>query len=103
MTITSGRRPSDCHRREQVECLSAPSCLTHDLDVGLAVEEREQPAAHDLVVVDHQHTDGLRPSQVPSVSAGTRTRTTVPDPGALAIVKRPPISAARLRIDSRPK
>ena len=26
-----------------------------------------------------------------------------PDPGALAIANRPPISAARLRIDSRPK
>ena len=107
MTITSGRRPSDSIDASRSSAWAPPRCLADDVDVGLAVEEREQPAAHDLVVVDDQDTDGFvprpAPSQVPSVSAGTQTRTSVPDPGALVIAIRPPISAARLRIESRPK
>ena len=73
MTITSGRRPSDSIDAEQVERLGAAAGLAHDVDVGLAVEEREQPAAHDLVVVHDQHVDGVvRPTrhrQPPSGSA----------------------------------
>ena len=83
MTITSGRRPSDVHRREQVERLGAPACLADDVDIGLAAEERKQPAAHDLVVVNHQDTDGLVP-------AGLHLRSCPDRPGrGLVRVSRP--------------
>ena len=59
MTITSGRQPSNSIDARRSSAWGAPFRLSHDVDVGLAVEEREQPAAHDLVVVDDQDSDGL--------------------------------------------
>ena len=66
MTIDVGSASVGLHRRKQVERLSAPFCLANDVDIGLAVEEGEQPAAHDLVVVDDQDSRSSHPAPAPS-------------------------------------
>ena len=101
-----GSPPLGVQPGEQVERMRSSVGIADDLEVGLAVEEGQQPAAHDRVIVDHQHADPLvrlrrHPSRLRL--GGTSTRTTVPSPGVLVIVRSPPTSAARLRIDSRPK
>jgi hypothetical protein len=59
-----GPAPLRLQRGEHVKRLGAPFCRAYDVDIGLAVEERKQPAAHDLVVVDNQDTDGFMPPRL---------------------------------------
>src|SRR3954469_10411880 len=89
-------------RGKQLERLGAAAGVTDDLDVGLAVQEGEQPAAHDGVVVDDEDADARLIGHSEPASPGASTPTSVPTPGRLEIVSPAPISAARLRIDSRP-
>ena len=64
MTITSGRRPSDSIDASRSSASAPPRCLAYDVDIGLDAEKGKQPAAHDLVVVDNQDTDGFIPRRL---------------------------------------
>ena len=52
-----GSPPLGVQPGEQVERMRSPVGIADDLEVGFAVEEGQQPAAHDRVIVDHQHAD----------------------------------------------
>ena len=54
-----GSPPLGVQPGEQVERLRSPVGIADDLEVGFAVEEGQQSAAHDRVIVDHQHADPL--------------------------------------------
>ena len=81
MTTTSGSEPSDAIDASSSSAFSASSRLAEDLDVGFAVEERQQAAAHDFVIVDNQHADALvRFHPVPSARDPDAHGSTEPGP-----------------------
>ena len=75
--------------------LDAVARLADDLDPLLQAEERAEPLADDLVVVDDEHADRAQPS-------GASSRTVVPAPAAESIASRPPSRRARSSIELSP-
>ena len=77
---------------------SAPSAgARDDGDVGLRVEQRGKPGAHDLLVVGDERADH---DAAPAM--GRVTSTTKPPPSAAPHENVPPAIVARSRIPTRP-
>ena len=84
--------------------LGRRSGLGDDLETSATVEERDEPLAHHLMVIDHEQGQGRRPfgrcghSVTPLAvrSCSGRTRTSVPCSGVLLMpIIAPDIAGAR--------
>src|SRR5918998_1247568 len=87
-----------------VEGLDAGGGLPHHREVGFGVDQRAQPAAHQILVV-HQHDGGragrVVVAHVPS-PVGITARTSKPPSGRASVVSVPPSARARSCMPSRP-
>src|SRR5262249_44422743 len=97
---------------EQAHGVGAGLGLSADFHIRLRVDDGRDAESHDRMVFHHQNSelecDAHDCKPMPSFSAaadltGTSTNSSVPDPGALRILKFPPSRAVRSRIPTSPK
>ena len=98
---------SGWNRRRRSERLRDGAGLGDDLELGAAVEERDEALADDFVVVDDEQGEGsgrcLRHvAGLQSVAASGRRTSIVVPPGLLSMLMVAPIVAALDRMLTRP-